>query len=130
MRVNSQLLCGVATAAFMVCLAEHAVAADAAAATDAASVAPVSTTVPAILVTAERREESLQKVAVSVTAGPSAQIPQLLIHNLAARTTISPTFTIRGVGAVNRSGAVVYSRGIGFQGSGGVAPPIAISIDG
>jgi len=82
------------------------------------------------VVTAERREEPIQKVPASVTAVDAQQIQQLFIHNLADLSDLAPNFSIQGVGAVTRSSAVMYSRGIGFQGSGGVAPPIAVSIDG
>jgi iron complex outermembrane receptor protein len=89
-----------------------------------------ATEVETIIVTAERREESLQKAPVSVTAVDGSEIEKLFVENLSDLTDIAPNFSIQGVGAVTRSSAVMYSRGIGFQGSGGVAPPIAVSIDG
>jgi len=126
MRFHTRLFAGVGTVALLVCLAGRATAAG-----DAPPAATDQTTqIQEIVVTAERREEPIQKVPASVTAVNGQQIQQLFIHNLADLTDLAPNFTIQGVGAVTRSSAVMYSRGIGFQGSGGVAPPIAVSIDG
>lgn len=124
MRVDSHLLTSVATVTLLIGIGDRAVAADASAETSQ------PTQIQEIVVTAERREEPIQKVPASVTAVNGQEIQQLFIHNLADLTDLAPNFTIQGVGAVTRSSAVMYSRGIGFQGSGGVAPPIAVSIDG
>jgi iron complex outermembrane receptor protein len=90
----------------------------------------VATEVEAIVVTAQRRQESAQDVPVSVTAISAEQIAKTFSHNLADFTRTAPNFTIEGVGSVSRSSAVVYSRGIGFSGIDAVEPPVAVSIDG
>jgi len=84
----------------------------------------------AVVVTAQRREESLQEVPVSVTAIGGDQIERTHPQNLSDFTRSAPNFTIEAVGSVNRSSAVVYSRGIGFSGIDVVEPPVGISIDG
>jgi iron complex outermembrane receptor protein len=90
----------------------------------------VANEVETLVVTAQRREESLQQVPVSVTAIGEAQIERSFQHNLADFTRTAPNFTIEGVGSVSRSSAVVYSRGIGFSGIDAVEPPVGVSIDG
>src|SRR5690606_38984805 len=90
----------------------------------------VANEVETVVVTAERRVESLQDVPVSVTALGSERIEKTFSTNLADFTRVAPNFTIEGVGAVSRSSAVVYSRGIGFSGIDAVEPPVAVSIDG
>jgi iron complex outermembrane receptor protein len=90
----------------------------------------VANEVETVVVTAERRVESLQDVPVSVTALGAERIEKTFSTNLADFTRAAPNFTIEGVGAVSRSSAVVYSRGIGFSGIDAVEPPVAVSIDG
>ena len=97
MHVISYLTRGVATATLAACLAGNAAAADAAANAPPPAAAQPSDVIGTVIVTAQRREERLQNVPVSVTAVGSEQIKQLFIHNLAGLTNISPNFTIQGV---------------------------------
>jgi iron complex outermembrane receptor protein len=90
----------------------------------------VATEIETLVVTAERRAESVQDVPVSVTAIGEQQIQRAFLNNLADFTRAAPNFTIEGVGSVSRSSAVVYSRGIGFSGIDGGEPPVGVSIDG
>src|SRR5690606_12421448 len=90
----------------------------------------VANEVETVVVTAERRVESLQDVPVSVTALGSERIEKTFSTNLAEFTRVALNFTIEGVDAVSRSSAVVNSRGIGFSGIDAVEPPVAVSIDG
>jgi iron complex outermembrane receptor protein len=83
-----------------------------------------------VVVTAERREESAQRTAASVTAVTADQLDQLYVHNLTDLSQQAPNFTIEGVGAMSRSSAVIYSRGIGYSGIDGVEPPVGVSVDG
>src|SRR5688572_1582400 len=69
--------------------------------------------VEAVVVTAQRREESLQEVPLSVTAIGSEQIERAHPQNLSDFTRSAPNVTIEAVGSVNRSSAVIFSRGIG-----------------
>jgi iron complex outermembrane receptor protein len=137
MGVTSRLLVGAASVALLTGLAAAAAAAQPDTTPGSPQASPSGPASPQaapqvqeIIVTAERREESLQKAPVSVTAVDSSKLEQLHVTNLAGLTDVAPNFSIQGVGAVTRSSAVVYTRGIGFQGSGGVAPPIGVSIDG
>lgn len=125
MRVSTRLLAGSAIAACFA-WAGFAQAAETPNTDDRAR----ATEVESVVVTAERREQSLQDVPVSVTALGAERIERSFSHNLADFTRVAPNFTIEGVGAVSRSSAVVYSRGIGFSGIDAVEPPVAVSIDG
>lgn len=84
----------------------------------------------AVVVTAQRREESLQEVPLSVTAIGSEQIERSHPQNLSDFTRSAPNFTIEAVGSISRSSAVIYSRGIGFSSVDVVEPPVGVSIDG
>jgi iron complex outermembrane receptor protein len=86
--------------------------------------------VETVIVTAQRRQESLQEVPVAVTAITAQQIQQAHAQNLSDFTRAAPNFTIEAVGAVNRSSAVIFTRGIGYSGIDVVEPPVAVSIDG
>lgn len=124
MSLRSQLLAG---ATIIACLGTSgaAAAAEAAAAKDTRA-----TEVETLVVTAERRAESVQEAPVSVTAIGSQQLQQAYVHNLADLTKAAPNFTIEAVGATSRSSSVVFSRGIGFSGIDGVEPPVGVSVDG
>ena len=83
-----------------------------------------------IVVTAQRREQLLTDVPLSVTAIGAEAIEQEYPRNLTDFSRISPNFTIEPVGAVSRSSAVIFTRGVGYSGVDSVEPPIAVSIDG
>lgn len=126
MRTYLKLLCGAATIAMALGAASAHAADEKAAAADA----KVATEVETLIVTAERRAESVQETPVSVTAVGADELQKAYVHNLADLTRVAPNFTVEGVGATSRSSAVVYSRGIGFSGIDAVEPPVGISIDG
>jgi len=86
--------------------------------------------VDTVVVTAQRREESLQEVPLSVTAIGEQTLERAHPQNLSDLTRAAPNFTIEAVGSVNRSSAVIYSRGIGYSGIDVVEPPVGVSIDG
>ncbi len=86
--------------------------------------------VETVVVTAQRREESLQEVPLSVTAIGAEQMERAHPQNLSDFTRAAPNFTIEAVGSVSRSSAVIYSRGIGFSSIDVVEPPVGVSIDG
>ncbi|HWA63251.1 MAG TPA: TonB-dependent receptor, partial [Caulobacteraceae bacterium] len=84
-----------------------------------------------ITVTARMREESLQETPVSVTAVTGDQIVKMFVRDLTDFTRVAPNFTIEGVGAIHRNAAVVYSRGIGYQGvDQAIDPSVGIAVDG
>ncbi len=84
-----------------------------------------------VTVTARQYAESIQTAPVSVTALGSDQISQLFVHNLTDLDHQAPNFTIEGVGAIHRNAAVMYSRGIGYQGVDmGQDPAVGLSLDG
>lgn len=90
----------------------------------------IASTVGEVVVTAERRAESVQDVPVSVTAISAEEVARTFARNLSDFSRTAPNFTIEGVGSTSRSSAVVYSRGIGFASIDGVEPPVAVSVDG
>jgi iron complex outermembrane receptor protein len=96
-----------------------------------ASAADSSPSVAEVVVTAERREEPIEKVPVSVTAVGGAQVEQLHIHDLADLNHIAPNFSIEGSGALFRNAAVVFARGIGYDNVDATLDPrIGVSVDG
>ncbi len=84
-----------------------------------------------VMVTAEMRRESIQTTPVTVTAVSASQISKMFVHNLADLDHVAPDFLIEGVGAIHRNAAVIYSRGVGYEGVDlGQDPAVAISVDG
>ncbi|MGZ5933684.1 MAG: TonB-dependent receptor [Rhizomicrobium sp.] len=84
-----------------------------------------------VTVTARQYSESIQTAPVSVTALNSDLIASLFVHNLADLDHQVPNFTIEGVGAIHRNAAVLYSRGIGYQGVDmGQDPAVGVSVNG
>jgi iron complex outermembrane recepter protein len=84
-----------------------------------------------VMVTARRRVESIQVAPVAVTALDSEQIEKLFVHDLADLDKEAPNLSIQGVGAIHRDAAVMYSRGIGYNGvDEGQDPAIGLSING
>lgn len=80
-----------------------------------------------VLVTARKREESLQDVSVAVSAVTAAAISDAHIRNSADITKLVPSLTVSGSGN-SQSFAI---RGIGTQAfSSGVEPSVATMIDG
>jgi iron complex outermembrane receptor protein len=102
--------------------------------------APVSeTTTPArpdgstglaeIVVTAQRREESLQKVPVAVTAISSAQIDQLRVTNVKNLAGIAPSLQINNQGLSSNSTIIIRGIASGTS-NNAVDPKVGIYIDG
>lgn len=82
-----------------------------------------------IVVTARRREESLQDVPVSVTALTAAQIQKYDMTSLEKISTQTPQFTIGR--ASNGSGAQLTLRGIGSSSTSiGIEQSVAVVLDG
>jgi len=80
-----------------------------------------------VLVTARKREESMQDVSVAVSAVTAAAITDAHISNSADITKLVPSLTVSGSGN-SQSFAI---RGIGTQAfSSGVEPSVATMIDG
>jgi len=72
-------------------------------------------TLDEIVVTARRREESLQNVPISVTAIQGDLLKEMGVTDLTAITAIAPntTFSTTGTVSGSSSAAVVYIRGVG-----------------
>ena len=82
-----------------------------------------------IVVTARRREESLQDVPVSVTAMTAEQIQKYDMTSLEKISTQTPQFTIGR--ASNGSGAQLTLRGIGSSSTSiGIEQSVAVVLDG
>ncbi|MFZ5706618.1 MAG: TonB-dependent receptor [Pseudomonadota bacterium] len=82
-----------------------------------------------IVVTARRREESLQDVPVSVTALSAAQIQKYDMTSLEKISTQTPQFTIGR--SSNGSGAQLTLRGIGSSSTSiGIEQSVAVVLDG
>jgi iron complex outermembrane recepter protein len=92
---------------------------------DAAS-ASSDGTLDEIIITAERREEKLDKVPISVTAFSQRTLDDLHIENLADLATIVPGLDIQTNPPLNQDAGDIAIRGI-F--SGGNAPTTQIYID-
>ena len=89
------------------------------------------TAIETVVVTATLRKESIQDTPVSVTALGPDQLDKLFARDLTSLTRMAPNVTIEGVGAINRSAAVLYSRGIGYSGiDQAIDPSVGVSVDG
>src|SRR5271165_4983289 len=84
-----------------------------------------------VMVTARRRTESIQVAPVAVTALDADQIEKLFVHDMGDLDKLAPNLSIQGVGAIHRDAAVMYSRGIGYNGVDlGQDPAVGLSING
>lgn len=82
-----------------------------------------------IIVTAQRREESLQKVPVAVTAISQQQIEQLRVTSVRSLAGIAPSLQINAQG--QQSNPTIIIRGIASGvSSNSVDPKVGIYIDG
>jgi len=118
--MQSRFLASCAVVAILSGSAGAAFAADAAAATDAA--APADTGVQEVVVTAQRRTESVQKVPMTIQALSSNTIQQLNLSTLNDLLKYTPNVTYGGSGPGQGS---VFMRGLsagqaGSQSSAGV----------
>lgn len=84
-----------------------------------------------LVVTARQRQESIQSTPVAVTAVSEAGLQRLFVRDLADLSHMAPNFTIEGVGSIHRNSAVVFARGIGYQGVDmGQDPAVGVSVNG
>jgi len=84
-----------------------------------------------VTVTARQRSESLQTVPVSVTALSPAQMEKMFVRDMTDLTRSAPGVIVEAVGAINRTAAVLYSRGIGYSGiDQAIDPSVGVSVDG
>src|SRR3546814_3761105 len=83
--------------------------------------------IPDVVVTAQKRSESINAVPMSITALGGAELAQRGIANVADLAKVVPGLTF----APSLNNTPVYSlRGIGFNDSGfGSAPAVAVYID-
>jgi iron complex outermembrane receptor protein len=109
--------------------AAHAQVAPAPQASDAGSTTLDSGALEEIVVTAQRREESLQKVPVAVTAISSDQIDQLRVTNVKNLAGLAPSLQIATQGL--QSNPSISIRGIASGVSNNaVDPKVGIYLDG
>lgn len=84
-----------------------------------------------IVVTARKREESLQDVPVSVVAASGAELEQRSIQNLAKLGTSTPNFRFSEQPQTGRTGGVVFIRGVGQRDPiAAYDPAVGIYVDG
>ena len=86
-----------------------------------------------VVVTAQRREESMQQTPIAVTAIDAEQLVQQNIRTLADVARLAPNLAISSSGYTTPSSAlpILYIRGIGQQGPAIYTDPgVAIYIDG
>jgi iron complex outermembrane receptor protein len=87
----------------------------------AATSASSSTTLGEVIVTAAKREENLQKVAISVQAIDTKAIKQLNITSFNDYVKFIPSLQVQSGGAPNTS--IIYMRGISDGGNGNHSGP-------
>jgi iron complex outermembrane receptor protein len=93
--------------------------------------APGLTSVEEITVTARRVEEDIQEAPVAVTAVNDIQLERLHPHDLSDLSHIAPNFNIQGNGALFRTSAIAFARGVGYNNIDGTLDPgLGISVDG
>jgi iron complex outermembrane receptor protein len=124
--VSIAVLCATGTARGAV--AEEQGAAQATASVSATSPPPQGpTAVQEVIVTAQKREQSVNSVGMSITAATGAQMTQLGIVNTSDLTKIVPGLTF----AQTPSGPPVYTlRGVGFyETSLAATPAVSVYVD-
>ena len=94
----------------------------AAAASDAAAASGSSTEIGEIIVTAEKREENLQHVAMSVQAMDTKTLTQLNVASFQDYVKFLPSVQFQGSGVPNES--IVYMRGVSDGGNGNHSGPL------
>jgi iron complex outermembrane receptor protein len=84
-----------------------------------------------VIVTARRREESLQDVPISITALSAADIVERSAANLADLTAATPNVQIAPSSIVGNAAAAIFIRGIGqFDNSITTDPGVGVYVDG
>ena len=126
-RLRTALLRGSIMAAGVVMLAPAALAAEAGA--EAVRAAGQSAAVQEIVVTAQRREESLQKVPVAVTAIGAEQLAALRVNSVRNLAGLAPSLQLNTQG--QQSNPTIIIRGVSSgASSNSVDPKVGIYIDG
>jgi iron complex outermembrane receptor protein len=87
-----------------------------------------STTLEAIVVTAQKREENQQSVPIAVTALTSQTLEQIRYENLSSLNGIAPGVTARSVGGTQASDLTM--RGVYGSGTFASDPGISLYVDG
>lgn len=114
----TSLVCGISSTAMA-----QATSARAPAETEASS----GTDDGAIVVTAQRREQKLQDVPLSVTAQSASQLEQRGIENVQALGEVVPSLSVSSAVGF----AITYLRGVGSTAIGpGIETPVSIYVDG
>ena len=123
MSVRSVALCGV-SATLLAALSNTAFAADA---TATASTPPAGVTVQELVVTAQKREQNIQNVGMSIQAATGASLQKLGITNTEDLQKIVPGFT----STPNYYGTNVFTiRGVGFQDTSlAGSPTVSVYLD-
>uniref|UniRef100_UPI003569CD5C TonB-dependent receptor plug domain-containing protein n=1 Tax=Novosphingobium sp. TaxID=1874826 RepID=UPI003569CD5C len=94
-----------------------------------ASAAGSQTSIQEIIVTAQRREESLQKVPVAVTAIGSEQLEALRVNSVRNLAGLAPSLQLNTQG--QQSNPTIIIRGVSSgTSSNSVDPKVGIYIDG
>ncbi|MDB5582293.1 MAG: TonB-dependent receptor [Bradyrhizobium sp.] len=90
-----------------------------------------ATAIPDIVVTAQKYEQRLQDVPISISAYSAADIRSKSTDGLKDLAQFTPNLTFSNHGTSGNSGAIVYIRGIGQQDSGiEFDPGVGIYVDG
>lgn len=115
------------------CVSLSAIAAASSAAHAQTSTPPADATTPQgqagvaeIIVTAQRRSESMQKVPIAVTAATAERLDQMGISSTSDLTTLAPALHV----STGLGGASIAIRGVGGTGSGADESANAVYIDG
>ncbi|MFM2370978.1 MAG: hypothetical protein RIS85_700, partial [Pseudomonadota bacterium] len=124
---RAQWLCGSALALGILALAPQAHAADET--TPQATTEAQQASVQEIIVTAQRREESLQKVPVAVTAIGTEQLANLRVNSVRNLAGLAPSLQMNTQG--QQSNPTIIIRGVASgTSSNSVDPKVGIYIDG
>lgn len=124
-----QLVLGGTAACALVGFASYASAQEGAP-TETAPVLELST-IETVVVTARLRSESIQETPVAVTAVGSDQLNKLFVKDMTDLSRMAPSVRIEPVGALNRTAAVLYARGVGYSGiDQAIDPSVGVAVDG
>lgn len=95
----------------------------------AASAAEAPTDVEAVIVTASKRSEDIQDVAMSISAVSGEQLEKRGVANVAELARFVPSLNI--LQSNNNRNSTVFIRGIGTSGTNpGIEPSVGIFVDG
>ena len=126
-RSNARALSRSTCAALLAATAITTLAANVSAAR-AANAGPEVVTVGDVIVTARKREESLQNVPISISAYAGAALDKAGYADLSNVSRVAPNVYFE---AADRSRPLIYIRGIGTRGyDGGSDPSVGVFLDG